>query len=349
MGCVYCHGGVEPAEDKYIAHEGIVVDPSEGTEAVCAQCHPEIVVSYASSFHARLLGERTMIATRSGNPDWEQDEAMMAGFEASCNGCHASCGQCHISRPDSVEGGFIDGHAFDATPSMINQCTACHGSRVGDEFRGMHRKDIPGYQADVHYLASMRCEACHTAEEMHSASGEHRYDSDLMPRCEDCHEDIAESNAYHSKHMGTLACTVCHSQDYKHCASCHAGAGLDEPSELGFEIGLNPLPELRPYQYVPLRHIPIVPDTYAPWGSKQDLVDYDHVPSFKYTVPHNIQRWTSRTTPESGGTCADACHETPDTHDGWFFRQSDLDRFPDEAAANQAYIVPDGTPVGWDD
>jgi hypothetical protein len=349
MGCVYCHGGVEPAEDKYEAHEGITVDPSEGSGAVCAQCHPEIVSTYATSFHAQLLGEHTMIAARSGDDDWESDPVMMEGFEGSCNGCHASCGQCHVSRPDSVAGGLINGHAFDRTPSMINQCTACHGSRVGEEFRGTHRDEIPGYQADVHYLASMRCEACHGAEEMHGATGEHRYAAELMPRCEDCHEGVEASNAYHSTHWGELSCQVCHAQDYKHCASCHAPDGLDEPSELGFEIGLNPLPENRPYRYVTLRHIPIVPDTYAGWGVKEDLAEYAALPSYKYTTPHNIQRWTSRTTPESGENCATNCHETFGTDEDCFFRQSDLDRFPHEADANRAYIVPDGNPVDWED
>jgi hypothetical protein len=349
MGCVYCHGGIEPAEDKYQAHEGIEIDPSDGLESVCAQCHPTIVVDYANSFHAQLLGEHTMIAIRSGDPDWQDDPVMAAGYEASCNGCHATCGQCHISRPDSAAGGFVDGHAFSAEPSMINQCTACHGSRVGEEFRGTHRDEIPGYQADVHYLASMRCEDCHGAEEMHSATGAHRFETDLMPRCEDCHQDIEDANAYHLTHQGELACTVCHSQDYKHCASCHAPDGLDNPSELGFKIGLNPLPDNRDYVYVPLRHIPIVPDSYAGWGVKEDLADYDLLPSFKLTVPHNIQRWTDRTTPGAGETCADPCHNTPDTSDGWFFRQADLDRFPDEASANQPYIVPDGNPLTWSD
>ncbi len=348
MGCVTCHGGVEPAEDKYTAHEGVIVDPSEGAESVCAQCHPEIVSTYASSMHARLLGERTMLSTRSGL-DWEADETWVAGFEASCNGCHASCGQCHISRPDSVDGGFVNGHAFERTPSMINQCTACHGSRIGDEFRGVHRKEIDGYQGDVHYLAGQRCEACHGAEEIHGATGEHRYAVETMPRCEDCHPGLEGANLYHSTHMDSLSCQVCHAQDYKHCDSCHAPSGLDNPSELGFKIGRNPLPENRPYAYVTLRHIPIVADTYAGWGVSEELADYDALPSFKYTTPHNIQRWTARTTREDGASCSDACHNSPDTTDGWFLRQADLDRFPAEAAANRPYIVPDGAPTTWGD
>ena len=347
LECVYCHGGVVPAGDKVIAHEGMTVDPSWGAGAVCAECHAELVAAYATSMHAQLLGERTMLATRYGG-DWEADPAMLAGFEGSCNGCHASCGQCHISRPDSVDGGFVNGHGFERTPSMINQCTACHGSRIGEEFRGTHRDEIEGYQADVHYLASMRCEACHDAAEIHGATGEHRYAVETMPRCEDCHPDLAGSNAYHSSHMGTFACQVCHSQDYKHCASCHAPDGLDNPSELGFAIGRNPLPEQRPYEYVLLRHIPIVPDSYAGWGVSEVLVDYALLPSFKYTTPHNIQRWTSRTTPGEAETCADSCHGSPDTSDGFFFRQADLDRFPAEADANRAYIVPDGSPMDWE-
>jgi hypothetical protein len=334
--------------DKYAAHEGLVVDPSVGPEAACAECHGEIVTTYASSMHARLLGERTMIATRFGE-DWEADEAMLAGFEGSCNGCHASCGQCHVSRPDSVAGGLVDGHAFGRTPSMIDQCVACHGSRIGEEFRGTHRDEIAGYQADVHYLAGMRCEACHGAEEIHGATGAHRYDVDTMPRCEDCHPDLGSANLYHSTHGAQFSCQVCHAQEYKHCASCHVPDGLDEPSELGFEIGRNPLPEQRDHEYVLLRHIPIVPDTYAGWGVQGDLAAYDALPSFKYATPHNIQRWTARTTPAEGASCADACHGTPDSAEGWFFRQADLARFPAEAAANQALIVPDGSPTDWAD
>jgi hypothetical protein len=323
----------------------VVRDPSEDGVA-CSACHEAITTPFASSMHAQLTGERNAIAARTGI-DWEDHPDLSAGFDASCNGCHATCGQCHVSRPNSVEGGFVSGHVFERTPSMINQCVACHGSRVGEEFRGVHRDEIDGYQADVHYLASMRCEDCHTANEMHTATGEHRYAVDSGPMCEDCHADLEDANSYHSRHMGDLSCQVCHSQDYKQCASCHTPDGLDGESELGFKIGLNPLPETRSATYVTLRHAPVVPDSFAGWGYGDGLPGFDTLPTFKYATPHNIQRWTTRTTALDGGSCATACHDTPATSDGWFLRQSDLDRFPDEADANRPFIVPDESPLYW--
>ncbi len=47
-----------------------------------------------------------------------------------------TCGDCHISQPNSVGGGLLDGHLFEQTPSPTKTCTACHGSRVGNEYLG---------------------------------------------------------------------------------------------------------------------------------------------------------------------------------------------------------------------
>ena len=269
---------------------------------------------------------------------------MAAGFEASCASCHATCGSCHVSRPASVGGGLVDSHVF-GPPSMIDQCTACHGSRVGDEFRGMHRDAIPDYEGDVHYLAGMRCPDCHEAEEMHAGAAAHRYAVPQMPRCEDCHDDVAMANEYHREHQATFACQVCHAQDYKQCASCHVPTGVDDPSWLGFKIGRNPLPEDRPYLVVTLRHVPIVPDTFEGWGYEQVLAQFDLSPTWKYASPHAIRLRTDRTAP--GDRCRDACHGTPATPDGWFLRQGDLDAMPVEAPANQHLILPNDRPERW--
>jgi len=346
LGCVACHGGVEPVADKHAAHEGLVVDPSEGASSACLECHADTVQVFQSSMHATLAGERTMIEARAGYA-MEDDPALLAGFEGSCAGCHASCGACHVSRPDPVGGGLVEGHLFDATPDMINQCTACHGSRIGDEYRGTHREEIPGYLGDTHYLAGNRCEFCHGAEEIHGASAEHRYAVEQLPRCQDCHEDIEEANAWHEQHLGALSCQVCHAQDYKSCASCHVPEGLDDPSWLGFKIGRNPLPELRDETFTTLRHIPIARDSYAGWGGQQQLALFDQLPTWKTTSPHNIQRWTPRTESDDG-SCWRACHESPATTEGWFLRRVDLDAMPDEAAANEPFIVPDELPTLWE-
>jgi thiosulfate/3-mercaptopyruvate sulfurtransferase len=354
IDCITCHGGVADTS-KEVAHQGMIRDPSQNPEESCggAGCHDGIVAATETSIHTNLTGYRTMIAIRTGI-DLEDDDALRNGFNQSCNNCHTTCGQCHVSRPHSVEGGLVSDHKFERSPSMINQCTACHGSRVGDEYRGKHRETIPGYKFDVHYgrnaaLGGKHCANCHTADEMHNGSGDYRYAVMEMPRCEDCHGNEQSSNTYHSVHWGDLSCQVCHSQDYKNCDACHVGEGLESPSYLTFKIGKNPLPNDRSYKYVTLRHVPIAEDTYAGWGYGGGLPNFDVLPTWKLTTPHNIQRWTARTDTTGGRECKDACHESPPTLEGFFFRQVDLGRHPDEENANASLIVPDAPPSEWGD
>jgi len=337
---VTCHGGVEAA-DKEEAHDGMIADPSADPVAGCGgKCHLEEAQKSIDSIHTTLAGERRMIELRAGHP-MADDPALEQGFAASCEGCHTTCGQCHVSRPDSAGGGFVDGHTFNKTPSMINQCTACHGSRVGDDYRGVN----PGVTPDVHYLAGKRCEFCHEAEEMHAGRGEHRYAVQEMPRCEDCHSGLGSANVFHIVHDGDLSCQVCHSQDYKQCASCHVSeGGITEPSWISFKIGRNPLPDEREYGIVTLRHVPVVRDTYAGWGYEGDLPYFDDEPNWKYTSPHNIQRFTPRTTVAKGEGCEIACHSTLTTPEGWFLRQSDLDLYPADPTANESLILDDASP-----
>ncbi|MBD3235144.1 MAG: hypothetical protein GF330_00380 [Candidatus Eisenbacteria bacterium] len=355
LDCMDCHGGAEGGS-KEAAHEGLIRDPSENPRESCGGegCHEAIVENARGSIHFLLSGMRAKVSARTACPV-ENDPNLAAGFETSCNKCHTTCGQCHVSRPLCVGGGFVAGHSFEATPSMINQCTACHGSRVGDEYRGKHKDEIPGYQFDIHYrknssLGGKHCVNCHSGDEMHNGMGDDRYAVAEMPRCEDCHSNVAASNAYHTEHWGELGCHVCHSQDYRNCNACHPpDGGLESPSYLTFKIGKNPLPHLRDYEYVVLRHVPIARDTYDGWGYTGGTPNYDDYPTWKYTSPHNIQRWTARTDTTGGQSCWEACHNSPATTEGFFLRQIDLDQLSDEAAANEPYIVPDG-PVGeWGD
>ncbi len=353
IGCIVCHGGTD-VDNKDLAMDGVIRDPSANPEQSCggSNCHEAIVAASPTSIHSNLTGYRTMIAARVGH-SLEGDPYLEPGFEKNCNKCHTTCGQCHISRPHSVEGGFIAGHRFEETPSMINQCVACHGSRIGEEYRGKHNDEIPGYTYDIHYrknsvLGGKHCVNCHWGSEMHYGSGEHRYDVDELITCELCHELTQNANVYHATHWGDLSCHVCHAQDYKSCDACHVPEGtLDRPSYLTFKIGKNPLPENRPYKYVTLRHIPIARDTYAGWGYTGNLPEFDSLPTWKYTSPHNIQRWTARTDTTGGQSCGNACHNSPATAEGFFLREIDLQEHPEEIQANTPVIVPDTSPVLW--
>lgn len=342
MSCRTCHGGQSGILTMDSAHVGMVASPSPDSE--CSICHSAIVNNHTNSLHNSLGGYKSLFERRAGF-SIDSDPSIRAHFDADCNKCHTTCGECHISRPRSVGGGFVQGHRFLSVPNMTENCTACHGSRIGMEYKG----ENAGLIGDVHYASlGYSCTRCHTADEMHGDGNQYtaRYQMPAMPRCEDCHGGEANSNAYHQSHWGDLSCQVCHSQDYKNCNNCHAGAGgIQTPSYMNFKIGHNPIPGQRDYEYVVLRHIPIAENTFAAWGINS-LSGYSSEPTWKYSSPHNIKRWTLRTQVNSGEPCFESCHETPNDTSGFFLRQADLDILSvNEAAANADLIVPDGPPT----
>jgi hypothetical protein len=366
MTCQLCHGG--PADNTFAnmaeAHEGMYADPSAFGENGCTQCHDASFAENAcdgchssavdanrNSLHTRLWGYKKAIETRCGCTF--EGGGFEAEFTAKCAGCHTTCGQCHISRPNSVGGGFpkigsYSSHLFRGTPHMNEQCTACHGSRIGVDYRGELEGNVP----DVHRSeGSMTCEACHTKEEIHGDPShteenhyDHRYEVANMPRCEDCHGSL-ESNSYHDAHVGVaganLQCQVCHSQPYKNCTNCHnlvedgKGEKFDiDPSVLQFKIGVNPRTDYRgEYDYVVVRHVPVDPDTYADWGLS--LPNYLDEPTWKYSSPHNV----IRNAPQSA-SCG-TCHDSE-----YFLRETDLyeadgvTKLPDYDA-NLGVVIPD--------
>ena len=365
-GCQSCHEG--PADGEYTtfeqAHEGVVRDPSEDPET-CLSCHASAIgdlaavdrEGYMNSLHRNLWGEKAAIEKRGDCPF--EGDAIEQGFSQRCAGCHTSCGQCHVSRPLSVGGGFPKtftylSHSFRKKPHMTEQCTACHGSRVGTDFLGQ----IEGNKPDAHFNKGMQCDACHSATELHGDTeydGEHynhRYEVKTMPRCETCHAAPA-ANDYHAMHVGgsaglALQCQVCHSQPYKNCTNCHdlnaEGYKID-PSTVGLKIAFNPRTDFRAeYDYVLVRHVPLDPGTFANWPL--DLPDYGVEPTWKYTSPHNIQRWTAQTTVPEGAFCGASCHGTADAPTPYFLREGDLfeadgtTRLPDYDA-NLDIIIPE--------
>lgn len=59
--------------------------------------------------------------------------------------------------------------------------------------------------------------------------------------------------------------------------------------------------EERPYEYVPVRHVPIAETSFEFYGEDL-LTTFDALPTWVYSTPHNIQLRTPQT--ES----CDACH-----------------------------------------
>ncbi len=338
LDCVECHGG-EDVGDKDAAHAGIIARPSEGEALICQECHENEVALQATSLHATQEGYWTILEARGAD---RTDPAMHEMFGNHCASCHTSCGDCHVSQPASVGGGLLDGHSFVERPPMTRTCTACHGSRVGNEYMGKNE----GLLADLHFRTQrMTCVDCHTASEMHGAVADpeapppaHRYDGVEGPQCQSCHEIVGSAEdevLMHQEHGDRLSCQVCHSVTYINCDSCHVAVSetsgnpffTTAATYFTFLIGRNPLQsESRPYAYVPVRHVPVDPESFAYYGENL-LPAFDAEPTWRYATPHNIQRNTPQT--ES----CNHCHGTAD-----IFLTADKVR-PEELEANQGVIV----------
>jgi len=348
--CAFCHGGVPQESEKDAAHAGLVANPGAGDANVCETCHADTNHAFEASLHATQGGYWTALDARSAP---ENHAALATMFGNHCASCHTTCGDCHISQPNSVGGGFINGHVMEKTPSMTRNCTACHGSRVGSEYLGKH-EDIPG---DVHFRTGrMNCVDCHAGADMHDStkactechstpeeaalvSSANRYAGAQIPSCESCHDTVGaagDSNPQHTLHKDKLSCQVCHSVSYTSCDGCHVAISEKtgnpffetQATYMTFFIGRNPDPNYhRPYEYVTVRHIPVDTQSYAFYGDNL-LPNFDALPTWAYATPHNIQRKTPQ------NSSCNNCHGNSD-----IFLTSDKVA-PGEVNANLNVIVP---------
>lgn len=351
IGCTYCHNGIDSTSDKKIAHSNSFISkPSKYATEKCANCHPTIVNRAKNSLHEQGWGQKKMVTVRSGvNSFSDLSELMQKGYNKHCSTCHATCGDCHVNRPPAGGGGLYNGHAFSKTPNSRDNCVACHSSRGGHAYYGIASGTVP----DVHLTsAGYQCTSCHKANEIHGDGNiyDQRYKMPLLPKCQDCHTTIANSNAYHSVHLNTFNCQTCHSQNYNNCGSCHIGGeGARITSHQSFKIALNPIPETKPYKYATVRRSLMAPDSWELYGTP-NLPNFNARTTFKYTTPHNIQRWTSRTQVNTGKPCYDNCHII---FEGSTYRNRNLYLFNSdllqtwEIQANQTIVVDGKLPASW--
>ena len=308
LGCITCHGG-ENSADKAIAHGEMDPYPSRTFQDNCATCHGDVAGTYETSIHYNLNGmanglmEFTDYTQLSDSPHHEEV------FDNDCFKCHATCGDCHVSRPKNYSNGLVDQHTFLGTPSMEENCYACHNARNAGEYMG-----LVGFGGDVHFEKGMTCMDCHPTSNFHGTGevGYNMWDEDL-PSCLDCHEDKDPSVATdvnHKVHGDSLSCQVCHAQANNNCFECHLdekadGTGLASSSEMKimFRVGYNPNPtEERPYKYVALRHVP-GQETMLEVVGENMLPNYDEKTNWKYSPTHNIQKSTFQN--ESCASCHD--------------------------------------------
>lgn len=358
QGCEECHGGdPDETDDVAVAHNGLVADPSAPVHAACQPCHGEVEAAQTAGMHSRLTGERHALAARYGAASFEEcPQEVKDGFEGECTSCHATCGDCHVSRPDTAGKGFIKNHVFQKTPSQKYQCMNCHGARIGADFTG---DEETGRLPDTHFARGMTCMSCHDGAEMHAASGDAktRYEAPGLPACKDCHGNSSGQNTYHQMHWTDLSCHVCHSQPYANCSGCHvAGQYKKDPiyqennPYWEFKIGRSPIPSKGTFAL--LRHAPVVPDTFVPWGA-EEAVAFSALPTWRFTSPHSIQRWTDRTRPSEGGTCGSRCHigapgGSPANASLFLFRADVEAGYPLEMEANAGVVVDGLLPAGWE-
>jgi len=358
------------------AHKGLIKDPAEYVKSgdtyknSCsdAGCHEQLANDFKSSMHQQLWGEKKWIALRSGKENFSSCPAeVQDSFDGDCRSCHATCGDCHVSIPNSAGRGLNRNHAF-GKPKTEDNCMACHGSRISEDMKkeGIHK-------GDIHFVELlMNCSDCHSTEEMHSAVTEEntdRYHYDKLPGCEQgCHraeavDSLNVINLYHTMHYEKLSCFVCHSQNYNNCTGCHVN-GTWKTDDVyqnrnpmrDFKIGLNPLPEKGP-KFSLLRHVPVSRDSYSEWDvGINTLTDYDKYPTWKYTSPHSVQRFTGRTNKyyTNSGNCSNNCHIGTDDKNKnlYLFREyisnnADNADWADEEAANSDVYVDGELPSWW--
>lgn len=311
IGCVGCHNGNNNTDDKKKAHSGdFISHPSGYADQKCGSCHQEIVDNFATSIH-NGTGQKRKVTIRSGlngPQDFDQlPQHQIEGYNSNCATCHGTCGNCHIVRPLAGGGGLAKGHMFSKTPDMVNGCVVCHSSRGGHAYLGV----AAGTEPDVHFsMNGFTCLDCHSGSELHGDGHpvEQRYAYTKLPKCEDCHQGSATSNPFHSVHYTDFNCQVCHSQDYNNCGSCHVhGEGARIPSYLGFKIAVNPIPDIKTgYNLTLVRRTLAAPDNWEKYGV--DYANFDAFPTYNFTTPHNILRWTGRTKVTSARSCYSNCH-----------------------------------------
>jgi len=220
---------------------------------------------------------------------------------------------------------------------MQEVCTACHGSRIQREYFGEEEGALPS----VHKEKDIKCEKCHSGEEMHGYGRDYanRYEVENGPKCVDCHKEIYDREAKnvitHRIHKDKASCHVCHAQPYKNCSACHVGKdknGLTfcetKASWHDFRIGINPLKsERRPEKFVTLRHVPVDRGTFDSYV-KDGLSNFDTLPTWKLATPHNIRR----NMPQNSR--CNACHG----NESLFLREKDVE--DNEKEANKSVVVP---------
>lgn len=250
--CTLCHAGDAGATEEAKAHDGLIAFPGNlgNAERACGACHADRVASVRDSLMHTARGmvhtTRTLI---DGDPGPEHTQNLQSlGHTVADSMLRKQCASCHLGQEKTAHrvdvtrgrgGGCLACHIaaypVEAHPALSAdvsdaRCFGCHSrsGRISLSYAGLAEVDHPGLRladgrtiermpADVHYLAGMRCTACHTADDVMGAAGEAVHQRDAVSAaCTDCHEPHRE-DARHAR----LTCAACHSQWAPQCFGCH--------------------------------------------------------------------------------------------------------------------------------
>ena len=118
---------------------------------------------------------------------------------------------------------------------------------------------------------------------------------------------------------------------------------------MDFKIAKNPIPEDRPdFKFALVRRTLAAPDNWKEYGVN-NYTDFEAFPTYNYTTPHNILKWTERTEVAEGASCYASCHisnkgGTIINKDLYLFEENLLDF---ELNATRPIVVDGELPESW--
>ena len=251
---------------------------------------------------------------------WEKVLVDGASYPSTVRGTIAST-DCHGGEQAADKETAHNGLLANPSADPETYCGDCHPNTVTMAQNSLH-STLAGYWT---VLDARSAPEGH--EQLAEAFGNH---------CASCHATCGECHVSQPNGVGGgLSCQVCHSVDYTSCDGCHVAVSettgnpfyATDGSYMTFLIGRNVRKSFdRPYDYVPVRHVPISETNFDYYGDNL-LPNFNALPTWAYATPHNIQRQTPQ-----NASC-DACHG----QESLFLTVDKV--YPEELEANLPVIV----------
>ncbi|MGD8474131.1 MAG: cytochrome c3 family protein [Anaerolineae bacterium] len=258
LGCVACHRGDGEAEDKEMAHAGLVLDITEEEPQMCVICHhdlpekigeDELLIPHELVEYKISHGEESTLFCsdchgRVGH-GFDPVSGKVACTMMVCVDCHTeqgSCRGCHQASEPGVEMTGCDvchQGPHDVTDYLT--CSCCHISMESwsEIDASSHPVELEGAHGELH------CFQCHSFPDF---KGLHYVCADCHQSghpgwggedCIECHDPAAtwnDVNAEWDQHVEIwdmyrgdhrdVACRGCHFEDFAEldpsCDSCHS-------------------------------------------------------------------------------------------------------------------------------